>query len=127
MIPLLSIPLIAYNILALTNLITAWREITFDMTMMSGGSFSLNITEIFTLFCIFLLFIEVIKATRSSNRTVIDHLLSTMVFIICLIEFLLVDFAATSAFLILTTISLIDVVAGYTISIRTAQRDIEFH
>ena len=127
MIPLLIFPLIAYNIFELFSIVSGWRQIIFDIETMSGGIFSINITEVFTLFCIFLLFFEIIKATRSSNRTVVDHLMSTLVFIICLVEFLLVSYAATSAFLILTIVSLVDVVAGYTVSIRTATRDVEFH
>ena len=127
MFPLLALPLFIYNILMLFGLVNGWREIVFDFNMISGGIFSLNATEIFTIACLFLLFIEIVKATRSSNRTVVDHLLSTLVFIICLVEFLLVDYASTAVFLILTLISLTDVIAGYTISIRTAAWDIEFY
>jgi hypothetical protein len=52
--------------------------------------------------------------------------MSTAVFIVALVEFLIVREAGTAVFLILTTICLIDVVAGYTVSIRTARRDIAF-
>ncbi len=122
--PLLVIPFILYNILEITGIIDSWRRLIFDFDMMSGANFSLNVTEAFTLFCIILLFVEMIKATRTSNQSIMDHLLSTIVFIICLVEFLLLDFAATPAFFLLTCISLIDVVAGYTITIKTASRDV---
>jgi hypothetical protein len=40
-----------------------------------------------------------------------------------LIEFLLVRQAGTSAFFILLMISLVDVIAGFIVTLRTAQRD----
>jgi hypothetical protein len=49
-----------------------------------------------------------------------------LVFIACLIEFLLVDKAFTSVFFMIMVATLIDVVAGYTIGIRVARRDIGF-
>jgi hypothetical protein len=48
-----------------------------------------------------------------------------LVFIACLIEFLLVKQAASSVFFFITIASLIDVIAGYTIGIRTAKRDLQ--
>jgi hypothetical protein len=46
-----------------------------------------------------------------------------MVFVGALIEFLLVPQAATSTFALIVLIALIDVIGGYTVSIRTARRD----
>ena len=71
-----------------------------------------------------MLFVELIKSTRLSSRTIMDHLLSTVLFIIILIEFLLVKQAATATFFLLLVISFVDVVGGFSITIRTAQRDI---
>jgi hypothetical protein len=53
----------------------------------------------------------------------LDHILSMLVFIAALVEFLLVAQAATSTFVIIMLICLVDVVAGFSITIRTAQRD----
>jgi hypothetical protein len=72
------------------------------------------------------LFIEVMKSARSTSSTILDHMLSTVVFIVALVEFLIVRQAGTAVFLVITTICLIDVVAGYTVSIRAARRDIAF-
>ena len=73
---------------------------------------------------LFLLFFEIIKATRVGANTIIDHLLSTFVFIAFLVEFLLVEGAAHSVFFILMMIALVDVLAGFTVSIRSATRDV---
>jgi hypothetical protein len=66
----------------------------------------------------------VLKATRTSTRSLFDHLLSTVVFIGALVEFLLVPQAATSVFAILLVMALIDVLGGWSVSMRAARRDL---
>ncbi len=51
-------------------------------------------------------------------------MLSLVVFILFLVEFLLVQGAATQIFFILMTIAFLDVIGGFVISIRTAGRDV---
>jgi hypothetical protein len=70
------------------------------------------------------LFVELIKSTYTSAASLFDHGLSMLVFIICIIEFLVVDSAATSVFFFVMMGALIDVVAGFTIGIRVARRDL---
>ncbi len=71
-----------------------------------------------------LLFIELMKATYTSSASLLDHGLSMLVFVACLIEFLLVKAAGTSVFFFIVIAALIDVMAGYTIGIRVARRDL---
>jgi hypothetical protein len=71
-----------------------------------------------------LLFIELMKATYTSSASLLDHGLSMIVFVACLIEFLLVKAAGTSVFFFITVAALIDVMAGYSIGIRVARRDL---
>ncbi len=73
-----------------------------------------------------LLFIEVIKSTKVGNASILDHMLSTFVFIAYLVEFLLVPAAATSLFFTCMAMSLVDLVAGFSVSIRSASRDVNF-
>ena len=54
----------------------------------------------------------------------IDHGLSMLVFIACLVEFLLQPKATTSVFFFIMTAALVDVVAGALIGIRAARRDL---
>jgi hypothetical protein len=70
------------------------------------------------------LFLEVIKAARLGAASVVDHMLSTAAFIAALIGLLLVPSLGTTSFFLLTVMALIDVVAGFTISIFTARRDL---
>ena len=55
--------------------------------------------------------------------SVVDHTLSTGVFIALVVEFLTVAECGTSTFFILALMALIDVVAGFTVSIVAARRD----
>jgi hypothetical protein len=47
-----------------------------------------------------------------------------ILFIAMLIEFLMVKQAATSTFFLLLIVSLVDVMGGFIVTIRTAQRDL---
>ena len=123
--PLLFIVLAAYNVLAFIDPMWISAE-AFRIEMMSGASFILQGGDVLVLAALFLLFVEVLKAARVGSLTILDHIMSTAVFIVMLIEFLLVEMAGTAPFFILLGISLIDVVAGYSISIRAARRDVAF-
>ena len=59
-----------------------------------------------------------------NSASVIDHLLSTLVFVLFLVEFLLVKGATTSLFFVLMLFSLVDVLAGFSVSLRAASRDV---
>lgn len=128
-IPLLIIPFILYN-LGLAGIFGGgdhpWSQTLFSLTMMSGGTWSMTLADLMVLIGLFFLFVEIMKSTRTSNASVVDHLLSTFVFVAFLIEFLLVSGAATSLFFVLMMIALVDVLAGFSVSIRAAGRDVNF-
>ena len=54
----------------------------------------------------------------------LDHILSIATFVVALVCFLLVDYAGTATFFILTLMTLVDVIAGFTISLFAARRDL---
>ena len=93
------------------------------MVLPSQADLFLTFGDIFVILGLVALFFEIIKAARLGPGTIVDHMLSTAVFIIGLIVFLLVPAFGTSAFLLLVIMTLIDVVAGYTVSIFAARRD----
>lgn len=130
LIPLLVIPFILYN-LGLAGMVgnsaDPFGGTIFSMTMMSGGQFTMTMGGLIILVALVLLFFEIMKSTRTSNASVVDHLLSTFVFVAYLVEFLLVRGAATQIFFTLMVIALIDVLAGFSVSIRSAGRDVSFN
>lgn len=129
-IPLMIVPFILYN-LGLAGLFGGgaelpWSNVLFSFQMMSGGTFSLTLGDLLIVIALVLLFVEIVKATRTSNASLVDHLLSTFVFIAFLVEFLLVRNAANSVFFILMAVTLVDVIAGFSVSLRGARRDLAF-
>lgn len=127
--PLLVIPFAVYNIIEF--LIPGatpgafWTHAVANIGLPSGATWMLTASDLMIAVSLVILFVEILKATRLSTRSIIDHLLSTVLFIVMLIEFLLAKQAATATFFLLMMVSFIDVVGGFSVSIRTAQRDIE--
>jgi len=127
-VPLMIVPFIAYNLVALgfvdASSVDPWISVVLTLPMVSGAEWSMKMGDLMIILGLFLLFFEILKATRVGSDTIIDHLLSTFVFIAFLIEFLLVRSAANSVFFILMAITFVDVIAGFSVSIRSASRDV---
>jgi hypothetical protein len=124
--PLLIIPLVLYNIFALLFGVTDWSAPLTSVQVISGGVWQIGLGDLLIAFTILVLFVEILKSTRMGTRSVVDHMLSMVVFVAMIVEFLLVPSAATSTFFLLLVIAFVDVLGGFTVSIRTAQRDIGF-
>jgi hypothetical protein len=120
--PLLIIPIAIYNIVAFLMPLD-WNGQVASIPMMSGGIWTITYSDLLLTLGLLFLFLEIFKATRHGTRAIVDHLLSTLIFIGALVEFLLIDKAATSPFALLMLMTLIDVGAGFAVSIRAAQRD----
>jgi hypothetical protein len=123
--PLLVITFAIYNMIAFLTPGLTWTASIATIHLVSGQDWTVTPEDIILAFAIVLLAIEVIKATRMGIRGIVDHILSMALFIVMLVEFLLVQRAGTSTFFILMVISLIDAVAGFIITARTAQRDVQ--
>lgn len=126
-IPLLIIPLAIFNIIAFLTPSLDWRQPVTEIAMLSGARWTISVAEIFLAFSLVFLFFEVLKSTRITSRSIIDHMLSVAVFVIAMAEFLLVAQAGNSVFFLLLCIMLLDVVAGFSVSVRVAQRDFAFN
>ena len=122
-LPLLAIAVVAYNILALVLGIDLARPL-FAVALPSGAAWSLSMGDLLICLALVLLFFEVLKATRAAGAAVLDHAASMAVFVICLLEFLLVPGCGTSVFLIITLTAFIDVIAGFSVGVASARRDI---
>lgn len=123
-IPMLVVSFILYNLVVFTMGQETLNQAIFTTTLLSGGTWSFTWGDLLLLITLFLLFIEIVKSTFTSTSTLIDHALSMVLFIALLVEFLMVQGAATSVFFLILVAALIDVIAGYTIGIRVARRDL---
>ena len=140
--PLLMVPVAIYNIMAFgfggsandiavgaeaalsqAPLLTQLNTAVFSIPMISGVKWTLTNGDLLLLLSVALLFIEILKSTSTGTATIMNHAVSMMLFIVCLIEFLLVANFATSVFFVITCIALLDVLAGVVVTIVSARRD----
>ena len=131
--PLLAIPLVIYNIIAFGGSIVGqgdiqarMTEIMFRVPMTSGVSWAVTPGDLLLFLSLILLFMELLKSTSSGRDAIINHSLSMVIFIACLIQFLLFKQFATSVFFLITVMTLLDVLAGFIVTIVTARRDVAF-
>ncbi len=130
-LPLLVIPLVIYNLMILGPLIgpvadaQAWlAQPLFTVHMFSGDAWNVSSGDALLGTAVFLLFIEIIKSTRTDAVSLLNHGLGTLLFIFFLIEFLTMRGFSNSVFGLLCALQLVDVVAGYTVTAVAAKRDI---
>jgi hypothetical protein len=122
--PLLLIPFAIYNIIAFLMPGVSWTGVISTVHMVSGADWIMSAGDTLIAFAIVLLCGEIIKSTRVGLRTVVDHALSLILFLGMLVEFLLVKQAATATFFLLLVVSFIDVLGGFAVTLRSAQRDL---
>lgn len=124
-IPLMIVPFILYN-MALAGFAGSnpFPAELLSIAMLSGAVWAMDIGEALIGLGLVFMFFEILKSTRTSSASVVDHVLSTFVFVAFLVEFLVVPGAATSVFFLLMLMALIDLMAGFSVSIRSAGRDV---
>jgi hypothetical protein len=96
----------------------------FPVTVVSGDVWKISLSDVLVILSLVLLFIEIIKATRTNRRDILNHALSTLTLIGAVAEFAMLKGFGTSTFFLITLMCLFDVVAGYTVSIVSAKRDV---
>ena len=121
-IPLLGIVLVIANIVAFVSG-SGFDSLWFQITLPSGGKLDMTAGWLINLIGLLLLYIEIFKATRTGQVSIIDHVLSLLVFVIALVQFIIAPRFAHPAFLALMVMMLIDVIAGFTVTISGARRD----
>jgi hypothetical protein len=128
-IPLLVFPLILYNFIVLTGIapresVDVWmQDPIFTISMFSGDAWGVSFADVFMGLSLMLLFVEIVKATRTDAMSIINHGLSMLLTVVCIIQFVTIQGFSNSVFFMLTLMSILDVVAGFTVTIVAAKRD----
>lgn len=134
-IPLLLIPVVLYNIVVLfggsgdAGVMQAdalLRDPMFAVTMTSGAQWTIGSGDLILFLGLILLFFELLKSTSSQRVAIINHALSMILFIGVLVEFLLLPGFATSTFFLIVTMILLDVLAGFIVTIIASRKDFDF-
>lgn len=127
-LPLMIIPFVLYNLAMLGILggggIASLGTVISSLQMLSGAVWTMTLGDVVIVVALVFLFVEILKASRNGRGSLINHMLSMLVFIAYLVEFLLVRDAATQIFFILMTITFVDVIGGFAVAIRSAGRDV---
>ena len=141
--PLLVIPVALYNLLAIgfggsvemanefgeiiradsAPILSLLNDRFLGLPMISGVDWILTKGDAILLLAVVFLFLEILKSTSTGTSTIINHAVSMILFIVCLIQFLLMPNFATSTFFILMSMTLLDVLAGVVVTIVSARRD----
>ncbi|KQU51753.1 hypothetical protein ASG72_09570 [Bosea sp. Leaf344] len=123
--PFMVLAVLAYAIVVWALGMPLSREIV-AFGLPSGTQFSLTVSEVVLAIATIVLFFEIMNATSARSSSILNHGLSMVVFVASLIAFLMIPGFGTGTFLIITLMTLVDVIAGYSISILTARRDMTF-
>lgn len=127
--PMILVAVLAYNLVVFGGATTGHDTAGllaqhFALTVMSGDVWKISLGDGLVALALLLLFVETVKAARTSHREILNHALSLVTFIVALVEFIVLKGFGTSVFFLITAMCLFDVVAGYTIAIIAAKRDL---
>jgi hypothetical protein len=127
--PLLAVSLVLFVLL---NLFVSgpgapWYELRFfDVTMVSKDVWAISAGDAFIILSLALLFVEILRSTKSGTASVMNHALSVMVFIVAILMFITVRGYGNSVFFVYTMMTLLDFMAGFIITTVTSRRDVTF-
>lgn len=122
--PLLLLPMLYFNFMVFAVYgmdpvkVNAWLGgSAFQLTMFSGAVWSMTQADVIIAAGMGLLFIEVLKSIGSPMLSLVNHGIAVMTLLVYVVEFISFPAFTVSTFFLLALMQLIDVIAGYTITI----------
>ena len=135
-IPLLVVPVVIYNLVvllggsapdAVLGPAAVLSEVLFRVPMTSGAVWTISVGDLILFLSLILLFVELLKSTSSQRVAIVNHALSMVLFVVCLVEFLLLPGFAGSVFFLILTMVLLDVLTGFIVTIIASRRDFDMN
>ena len=128
-IPLLILPVAAYAVLALAlggGLFSAhWQaRLThplFSFATGGGGMWPVSASDLLLAAALIVAFIDLLKGVGDRRVAIVNHALSIALFVACLTAMLLAPAFATSTFFLITLMVLLDLAAGFIVTMGEAQ------
>jgi hypothetical protein len=123
-LPLLALPVIGYNILVFAifpggrnhSAVARLSEPLFTVPTAGAGQWPVTLIVFISLV---ILFFEQLKTTERRHVVILNQSMSMVLFVGCLVEFLLFPAFANSAFFLLSAMVLLDVAAGFIATLRS--------
>jgi hypothetical protein len=126
--PLLLVPFALYNMVAFL-LGLSFGDTLFTIPLQAGRGLPVSTGDAIVLLAILFIYLEFLKVMRLRRKPVTDHLLSLVLLGAMGYEFLALPKAATSAFLMLLALSIVDVIGGLSLAPprprRAAEQEVE--
>jgi hypothetical protein len=120
--PLLLIPLAICNIIVFLMPGVSFSAPLVTLPLVSGVAWPVTLSDVLITLGIVLLLFEVIKGARPGSKYFMDHLLSLVVFGGAAAEFVMLPQFGTSTYFVLTTLALVDFLAGIALRARRNAR-----
>ena len=124
--PLLAVTMVIYAVVSLVQgpATVPWYDLeSFQLRLISGDTWRITAGDLFLVLSMVMLFIEILRATKSGSSSVMNHALSVLVFIVGLLLFITVKGFGNSVFFLLISMTFLDFMAGFIITTVTARRD----
>ena len=118
--PLLVLPLVVLNWAALLTGGFSWSARAARLALPSGAALEMTYGDALIASALALLLVSTLWSNRNGRVPVRDLVISALVTVIFIIEFLVVPAAASTLFALCAAMSLIETVNGFAISIRSA-------
>jgi len=123
-IPLLTLPVAAYAILAMTlggglgatDAHVKFTRPLFTLGTAGGGAWPVSCADLLLAAGLIVAFIEMLKAFEDRKVAIANHAMSIVLFVLCLSAMLLYPAFATSTFFLITLMVLLDLVAGFIVT-----------
>jgi len=93
---------------------------------LDSGPWTVTFGDIIVACGLVALFVEILRATAPDEKAIVERGLSLVVLLVTMMAFVMVPGFNTSVFFVLLVITLIDVVAGYSVSVISARREVAF-
>ncbi len=134
-VPLLALPVLLYNLdlllqwggMRAAGLVAQLASPAFTVRMASGAAWPVTVGDLYLAAALVVLFIQLLKSAPSRKAAIVNHALSLVLFVACLLEFLLLKGFATSVFFLITLMVLLDVLAGFIVTIASSRKDVDLH
>lgn len=118
-VPTLTIPVAAYNLMALTGdehhsgrIYGRLADRSASIGLASGAAVSLSMSDLILALAIGALFVDVVRWVTDARISVFDQGLSTLLFLVCVFELLMLTPFGTPTFMLITLMTLLNVAAG---------------
>jgi hypothetical protein len=126
-LPLLALPVIGYNILVFAifpggrnhSAVARLAEPLFTVPTADAGQWPVTLSDLIIFVSLVILFFEQLKTTERRHVVILNQSMSMVLFVGCLVEFLLFPAFANSAFFLLSAMVLLDVAAGFIATLRS--------